>query len=897
MRQIRRPKRLNRGVRRPHRKTSFTPRAANQVEALLAEIGVPEKVPFKPDPFQNEAVRWIRQDDVLVSAPTGAGKTWIAEKAMAEILEKGGRAWYASPLKALSNAKYLEFGLGFGEENVGILTGDRKENSDAPIIVGTTEILRNQLYDAMSGGENLSSDLVVLDEAHYLADPDRGVVWEEVMIYLPARINLLLLSATLANADELADWLSQVRRRRCRVIKTEDRPVPLEPLFLSPDGEMWPLKINGQLAPRISHLLRQKDGLSQAIPLHNTLETLDQLDLLPAIFFMTSRSDCDQALTFSSGHMSARWEEKKELIEREIEAFLEIFPFVGGHHHLSIIRKYAVASHHAGHLPHFKLLVERLMQKGLLRAIFSTSTVAAGVNFPARTVVVSQSDRFNGKNFVNVSSTELTQMTGRAGRRGMDKVGFAVFPPGPHQNLPFLADLLDSEPEPIDSQMHLSFSMVLNLLSSHSVAEVKPLLSKSLASFLSAGVEDRPEFLQYLEETLTEGRCGEIEQAMILRRRHKESLTELDRLTDGWGEMQANLALKSLLTPGRVVADNRWRYWLVYNSRSREGRDGVMAAAVDGKGKMKAGRLRLKFLPISRIDHATKTLVEMKNDREMAAVIKSLAGRDHEPVDPEYMDRDEVDEEMDSAVRRRRELERSLSESPCRRCPLEKRCYSKSKNALGRKLNRAENWYQRLSESRERLWLGFLERLNFLIAEDFCHEDGVLTQEGHWAVKLRLDYPLVIAEAIRRDALPYEDPALFAALMAPFVLDRDRSWYTRNRRRGHDRELNAAFRELEEAISPLLDRLTDHHFRRPKMRYAPSLAMYYWAGGGDWDEIIRQFDLEEGDMASLILRTAENLRQLRSLKDTHPLLADSAALARDMILRPPVLVPMVPALD
>ena len=204
---------------------------------------------------------------------------------MAEVLEKGGRAWYASPLKALSNSKYLEFGLGFGEENVGILTGDRKENADAPIIVGTTEILRNQLYDAMSGGENLSSDLVVLDEAHYLADPDRGVVWEEVMIYLPSRINLLLLSATLANADELADWLSQVRRRRCRVIMTEDRPVPLEPLFLAPDGEMWPLKINGRLSPRINHLLRQKDGLSSSIPLNNTLEALDQLDLLPAIFF------------------------------------------------------------------------------------------------------------------------------------------------------------------------------------------------------------------------------------------------------------------------------------------------------------------------------------------------------------------------------------------------------------------------------------------------------------------------------------------------------------------------------------------------------------------------------------------------------------------------------------
>ena len=177
-------------------------------ERVFARIGVPESRPFTPDPFQLEALAVIGRADCLVTAPTGSGKTWIAEQAIARILADGGRAWYACPLKALSNAKHAEFGRRFGPEQVGILTGDRKENPEAPVLVGTTEILRNQLYDAMHLGESLRSDFVILDEAHFLGDAERGVVWEEVMIYLPARIPLLLLSATIGNAAQIAGWLA-----------------------------------------------------------------------------------------------------------------------------------------------------------------------------------------------------------------------------------------------------------------------------------------------------------------------------------------------------------------------------------------------------------------------------------------------------------------------------------------------------------------------------------------------------------------------------------------------------------------------------------------------------------------------------------------------------------------
>ena len=207
------------------------PEIAPALKSVLAQIGKPHQAPFVPDDFQLKALAAIKQTDCLVIAPTGSGKTWIAREAILSVMEKGGRAWYASPLKALSNSKWVEFGLHFDPENVGIITGDTKENTEAPIIVGTTEILRNQLYDAMHQGFDLNCDLVILDEAHFLGDMDRGVVWEEIMIYLPVRVNLLLLSATIGNGEEIARWLESIRKKSCIVIKEEKRPVPLYPLF------------------------------------------------------------------------------------------------------------------------------------------------------------------------------------------------------------------------------------------------------------------------------------------------------------------------------------------------------------------------------------------------------------------------------------------------------------------------------------------------------------------------------------------------------------------------------------------------------------------------------------------------------------------------------------------
>lgn len=233
-----------------------------KLEKLLGGIGTPEPQPLVPDKFQIDALEAIETEDVLVTAPTGSGKTWIAREEIRRLLAAGKRAWYTTPLKALTNSKYIEFSKEFGAENVGILTGDRKENSGAPLIVGTTEIYRNQLFDALRNGEQVRTDFVILDEAHYLSDPDRGHVWEESIILSPPRIRLLLLSATVGNAEEFAGWIEEVRGVKVRVInRAGSRPVPLRAAFIAPDLRLFPLvDENGKFNPELEQFTRRRDN-------------------------------------------------------------------------------------------------------------------------------------------------------------------------------------------------------------------------------------------------------------------------------------------------------------------------------------------------------------------------------------------------------------------------------------------------------------------------------------------------------------------------------------------------------------------------------------------------------------------------------------------------------------
>jgi len=472
------------------------PGADGKLKNVFAGIGVPEQTPFKPDPFQEEALEAIKYADCLVTAPTGAGKTWIAEQAIRRTLDKQGKAWYASPLKALTNSKYNEFAEIFGQENIGILTGDRKENTDAPITVGTTEILRNQLYDAMHRGEDLDTDFVILDEAHYLGDEDRGVVWEETMIYLPVRIPMLLLSATIGNADRIAGWLESIRGRTCCVVEETQRPVPLYPLFMHPSGTLFPL-LSGEKSRKSNILLYKKvlkyidnkqaarfSQFNQLPKMGEILRVLNKYRLLPVIFFLKSRADCDNALGLCpKTAINDDPERKKQRLQR-IDELVADTPHIADHKQMKYLKHVGVAAHHSGQLPAWKLLIETLMTEGLLDAVFATSTVAAGVNFPARTIAFLNSDRFNGREFVPLTPTEFHQMTGRAGRRGMDNIGFAVLIPGKFMDTRLVAKLFYAPASDVYSQIKINFSMVLNLLLSHTPEEAKVLLEKSFATYL-----------------------------------------------------------------------------------------------------------------------------------------------------------------------------------------------------------------------------------------------------------------------------------------------------------------------------------------------------------------------------------------------------------------------------
>jgi len=468
------------------------PGADTRLKKVFATIGVPPKAPFKPDPFQLEALAAIERADCLVTAPTGAGKTWIAEQAIARIHAQGGKSWYASPLKALTNSKYSEFSAQFGAENVGILTGDRKENPDAPIIVGTTEILRNQLYDAMHHGTVLGTDFVILDEAHFLGDKDRGVVWEETMIYLPARIPLLLLSATIGNAGQISDWLSSIRPKDCIVVEETQRPVPLFPLFFHPSGTLLPF--TSKAGPNKTRLYKKVADYASSHrppllapphklpPFGDMVRVLKKYRLLPAIFFLKSRADCDHALERCQDNV-IHDHRRKEILSRRIETLAAQSPHIARHRQLWHLEHLAVGSHHSGQLPAWKLALETLMTEGLLNAVFATSTVAAGVNFPARTIVFLNSDRFNGTEFAPLTPTELHQMTGRAGRRGMDRIGFAMVVPGKFMEIRRVARTIASPPSDVVSQIKINFSMVLNLLLSHDPDQIEDLLHKSFATY------------------------------------------------------------------------------------------------------------------------------------------------------------------------------------------------------------------------------------------------------------------------------------------------------------------------------------------------------------------------------------------------------------------------------
>jgi len=446
---------------------------------------------FKLDGFQVDALEKIEQNkSIVVCAPTGAGKTVIAEFAVIKALKENKRVFYTTPLKALSNQKYCDFSETYGSEKVGLLTGDISINRDAQIVVMTTEVYRNMLYGTNLGKieDNLKNvKTVILDEVHYMNDEQRGTVWEESIIYSPCNIQIIALSATIANSDELTGWINSVHGAT-ELIYTDFRPVPLRHFYYSqsaPD-EILPLlspggKLNSKIKPekKQPRYIKKSREFSPA----KLVKILHNQDMLPAIYFAFSRKRCDEYMKDCSNLKILNKFEEKRLLQI-IDEYIIDNPYLSKHKYLEYL--YAgVASHHAGLLPAWKVLVEKLFKQGLIKVVFATETLAAGINMPARTTVISSISKRTDDGHRILTPSEFLQMSGRAGRRGMDDIGYVVVMGNSYQTPEDAAQLATSSADPLESRFSPSYSMVLNLLQRFSVEESRELILKSFGYYTS----------------------------------------------------------------------------------------------------------------------------------------------------------------------------------------------------------------------------------------------------------------------------------------------------------------------------------------------------------------------------------------------------------------------------
>ncbi|KQM58544.1 DEAD/DEAH box helicase [Agreia sp. Leaf210] len=533
-----------------------------------------ERVDFGLDTFQIEACGALEAgDSVLVAAPTGAGKTVVAEFALfLAMQQKRAKVFYTAPIKALSNQKFHEFTAEYGAENVGLLTGDTNINASARIVVMTTEVLRNMIY----ADSDLLTDLayVVMDEVHYLADRFRGAVWEEVIIHLSSEVRLVSLSATVSNAEEFGDWLQAVRGQTS-VIVSEERPVPLDQHVMvrsklidlfDATGKAATARVNPELLriarnsmPQSSSRRGSRDrrgggsyhrgghGAQERADRPEVIDMLDRQNLLPAIFFVFSRIGCDQAVkqVLRAGIKLTTADERDEIrdiVEDRCRTILDEDLAVLGYWEWLEGLQRGVAAHHAGLLPAFKEVVEELFQKKLVKVVFATETLALGINMPARTVVLEKLEKFNGEARVPITPGEYTQLTGRAGRRGIDVEGHSVIQWRDGLDPQAIASLASRRSYPLNSSFRPTYNMAVNLIEQFGRARTRDSLESSFAQFQAdRAVVDLARKLRSHEESLAgyarSMTCdrGDFAEYAALRR----EITELERSGAGRADSQS----------------------------------------------------------------------------------------------------------------------------------------------------------------------------------------------------------------------------------------------------------------------------------------------------------------------------------------------------------------------
>jgi ATP-dependent RNA helicase HelY len=530
---------------------------------------------FTLDPFQVRAIEALDAGrSVLVAAPTGSGKTVVAEHAVAKALAEGGKAFYTAPIKALSNQKYADLARIHGPHRVGLLTGDNAINGDAPVVVMTTEVLRNMVY----AGSPALRDLryVVLDEVHFLQDTYRGPVWEEVMIHLDPAVRLVCLSATVSNAEELAEWIGTVRGATETVIE-ERRPVELHNLYCVGDKQtqdlhLLPTLIDGKPNPEAARLddeaLRARGGPVRGRPRRRfftprrieVIERLEEEEMLPCITFIFSRNACDDArdACLDAGLRLTSPEERsriREIVDERTAAIADADLDVLGFDRFLAGLEMGIAAHHAGMVPPFKEAVEACFVEGLTKAVFATETLALGVNLPARSVVIERLTKFTGERRELLTPGEYTQLTGRAGRRGIDDVGYALVLWSPFVPFEQVAALASSRTYALRSAFRPTYNMAANLVRRYQPDQAHHLLNLSFAQFqadravvrIEARIERQQQRLERLQSEATCER-GDVAEYRALRQAGEDA--RRTRRADRLDPIEEALAA---LAPGDVI--------------------------------------------------------------------------------------------------------------------------------------------------------------------------------------------------------------------------------------------------------------------------------------------------------------------------------------------------------
>jgi ATP-dependent RNA helicase HelY len=918
---------------------------------------------FPLDPFQVASCRAVEEGrGVLVAAPTGAGKTVVGEFAVHLALATGRKAFYTTPIKALSNQKYVDLVRRHGADRVGLLTGDASINGEAPVVVMTTEVLRNMMYAGSSTLRGLG--WVVMDEVHYLADRFRGAVWEEVIIHLPPDVRVVSLSATVSNAEEFGAWLGEVRGDT-EVIVSEHRPVPLWQhimvgrtlfdLFVEHDaGEGREARVSPELlrairsvndgghgggtgyprrggregrAPR-GYAARDAGGARAdrgrrtgqqggarpargaappegqgfarggrpggAATRAEVIERLDRDGLLPAITFIFSRAGCEGAVAqlLGTGMRLISQEEgeaNRRLVEERIQALadedlgvLGYWDFVEG-----ISRGFA--AHHAGMLPTFREVVEELFTAGRVRAVFATETLALGINMPARTVVLERLVKFNGESHVDVTPAEYTQLTGRAGRRGIDIEGHAVVLWSRQLDPESVAGLASTRTYLLRSSFHATYNMAVNLVRSVGRETARTVLESSFAQFQAdravvgfvRTVRRNEEALEGYAESM---QCdlGDFTEYAALRNELRDLEKEQAKRRSASQRAAAAVSLETLEV-GDII-------------RIPTGRHRGLAVVIAGANRGKRGEAaspavvtedhHLRRLTLHDVSGPVEPLGTMrvprhlnprnpKARRDLAATLRATV-----PFDPPK----QATVVPDSAASDRVEqLRQRMREHPCHACP-DRESHARWAERWWR-LRRETDGLQRKIDTRTGTVAGTFDRIcELLVRMGYLDAAGErVTEHGERLRHLYTEKDLLAAECLRQGTWRRLDPAELAAVVSALVHEARRE------------EGTLAPRWPTEGVRDAVERMTDiwvdlelaeESFALPQTGAPdPGLAwaVHRWASGRRLEEVLRDSDLAAGDFVRRCKQVIDLLGQLTHAGD--PVLQETARLASGAVLR------------